>query len=619
MQNSYLWYEIKDGYRVLLINLDHADPRLLTSLGEVVSSVGYDGSEHSLEHIQGLSERSYDLILAFGIIEISEHPEYILGLLKNRLKPDGRLLIGTDNRLGIRYFCGERDPYTGGLFNGLEDYFFSPVYGKEFKGRAYSHSELESMLSGAGLTRTRFYSVFPSIDRVQLIFSEDYLPNEKLNIRYFPGYTDTNSILINENYVCDSLAQNGLLHKMANSYLIECSLNGGLSETKCVTVSSDRGQSNSMITIIDGNSVVKRPLNDEGWSALKRLSANMDYLKQHRVGCVEGHLTDNGYVMPYVNCISAYEHLQKLFYVDADLLIEHMDKFHDLIMSSSPVIDNSDEYGPILERGFVDLVPINCFWDGNEYVVYDQEYYKEGCPAGLMMLRTIIMLYDDTNKDAVLPQSFFMDRYGLSDHYESLRRLEREFINELHSNVGVDEIKDRYKTIGPAEILSNRSEYEMYLKKKEGRFDDFRSNKIYSIGYISGVFDLFHIGHVNILRRAKERCDHLIVGVTDDEYVREKKHCDPFIPFEERYEVLRACRYVDEVVEVPYKYCGVVEAFEKYHFDVQFCGSDYANDSWWLDQKKWLEDHGSTIVFLPYTETTCSTKIRDAINMSVNG
>lgn len=136
----------------------------------------------------------------------------------------------------------------------------------------------------------------------------------------------------------------------------------------------------------------------------------------------------------------------------------------------------------------------------------------------------------------------------------------------------------------------------------------------YHIGYVAGVFDLFHVGHLNLLRRAKQHCDYLVVGVVSDEQVRRNKHKEPYVPFEERLEIIRACRYVDEANEIPINYSGTVEAYEKYHFDAQFSGSDYVNDAWWLDQQKYLREHGSELIFFPYTESTSSTKLQRAIS-----
>ena len=138
--------------------------------------------------------------------------------------------------------------------------------------------------------------------------------------------------------------------------------------------------------------------------------------------------------------------------------------------------------------------------------------------------------------------------------------------------------------------------------------------KKYHIGYIAGVFDLYHIGHLNMFRRAKEMCDYLIVGVVSDEGVLHNKRTEPFVPFKERIEMVRSCRYVDEAVEIPYMYGGTEEAWKMHHFDVQFSGSDYVNDPGFAHYKKFLEDHGATLEFFPYTQSTSSTKIKELIN-----
>ncbi|MGP1586922.1 MAG: adenylyltransferase/cytidyltransferase family protein [Treponemataceae bacterium] len=153
---------------------------------------------------------------------------------------------------------------------------------------------------------------------------------------------------------------------------------------------------------------------------------------------------------------------------------------------------------------------------------------------------------------------------------------------------------------------------KIYEGRQNLKFE--QSDKPYNVGFLSGVFDLYHIGHINMFRRAKQMCNYLIVGVCTDEYVINKKKKTPFIPFDERTQVIKACKYVDEVVEVPYMYEGIVEQFQKYHYDVQFVGNDYENDEWWLNQKTWLEEHGSTMVFFPYTQQTSSTKIKSLID-----
>ncbi|MCR4924833.1 MAG: adenylyltransferase/cytidyltransferase family protein [Clostridiales bacterium] len=175
-------------------------------------------------------------------------------------------------------------------------------------------------------------------------------------------------------------------------------------------------------------------------------------------------------------------------------------------------------------------------------------------------------------------------------------------------------VKD-YKPIYNQLLSINIKNIVLYDAHKNYSVGDLKDgeNKKYHVGYLSGVFDLYHIGHINMFRRAKEMCDYLIVGVTSDEYVLNKKKKTPFIPCEERMQVIQACKYVDKVVKVPYLHEEITEAWNTYHYDVQFCGSDYENNPWWLEQQKWLREHGADLVFFPYTEQTNSTKIKALI------
>lgn len=163
------------------------------------------------------------------------------------------------------------------------------------------------------------------------------------------------------------------------------------------------------------------------------------------------------------------------------------------------------------------------------------------------------------------------------------------------------------------QILSNQLEKKSN-KEEQSELSVGTSPKKYHVGYIAGVFDLFHVGHVNLLRRAKEQCDYLIVGVVSDEGVRRNKNTRTIIPCEQRMEILKACRYVDMVVKLPLDFADTDTMWKKYHFDVQFSGSDYENEPTWQKKKKFLEDHGAELVFFPYTQSTSTTKIKKELN-----
>lgn len=135
----------------------------------------------------------------------------------------------------------------------------------------------------------------------------------------------------------------------------------------------------------------------------------------------------------------------------------------------------------------------------------------------------------------------------------------------------------------------------------------------YKKGYCAGVYDLFHIGHVNLFRRAKNQCDFLTVGVLTDELVIHFKKNSPYIPFEERIQMVAACKYVDETVPVTFETIGKIDAWNRYQYDAFFSGDDYADNPVWMEEKRLLREMGSDVIFVPYTMTTSSTKIKKAI------
>lgn len=142
-------------------------------------------------------------------------------------------------------------------------------------------------------------------------------------------------------------------------------------------------------------------------------------------------------------------------------------------------------------------------------------------------------------------------------------------------------------------------------KMRNGRIDH---RKRYKIGYLSGTFDLFHIGHLNLLRRAKEQCDYLIVGVHLDASHKGK---ETFIPFEERMAIIGANQYVDRVVMSEREDS---DAWDKYHYDMLFVGSDYKGSERFNRYEEYFKDKGVEIVYFPYTKGTSSTKLRDALS-----
>lgn len=132
--------------------------------------------------------------------------------------------------------------------------------------------------------------------------------------------------------------------------------------------------------------------------------------------------------------------------------------------------------------------------------------------------------------------------------------------------------------------------------------------KKYKIGYTSGVYDMFHVGHLNILKCAKEMCETLIVGVSTDDCVLSYKHKLPIIPYEQRAAIVAAIRYVDQVV--PQDSMDKMQMWEKVHYDVMFHGDEWKGTDLYNKYEAELAAVGAVIEFLPHTKGISSTSLR---------
>lgn len=135
--------------------------------------------------------------------------------------------------------------------------------------------------------------------------------------------------------------------------------------------------------------------------------------------------------------------------------------------------------------------------------------------------------------------------------------------------------------------------------------------KKYKIGYTTGVFDMFHIGHLNILKKAKEYCDYLIVGVTVDELVKEYKQKTPIVPYEERKAIVEAIKFVDEVV--PQVSMDKLDAWERLHFDALFHGSDWKNSELYNKIIEQFKTLNVDVIFISHTPGISSTQLAEKI------
>lgn len=139
--------------------------------------------------------------------------------------------------------------------------------------------------------------------------------------------------------------------------------------------------------------------------------------------------------------------------------------------------------------------------------------------------------------------------------------------------------------------------------------------KKYKKGYTCGVFDLFHIGHLNLLERCKSMCDYLVVGLCDDEYVRKIKNKEPVINENDRARILQALKCVDEVIIVDIETTNdKMLALSKVGFDVLFSGDDWKGSERYMLTEEQFKKEGVSIEYLPYTKGVSTSALKEAIN-----
>ncbi|WP_455684412.1 adenylyltransferase/cytidyltransferase family protein [Thomasclavelia sp.] len=139
--------------------------------------------------------------------------------------------------------------------------------------------------------------------------------------------------------------------------------------------------------------------------------------------------------------------------------------------------------------------------------------------------------------------------------------------------------------------------------------------KRYKRGYTTGVFDMFHIGHLNVLNNSKSYCNYLIVGVSTDELVESYKNKKPIIPFDERKEIVKNIKCVDKVVDQVDM--NKLELLLNNNCDAIFVGDDWKGTEKWLNYEKEFSKYNIDVVYLPYTKGTSSTLLREVIHEKI--
>ena len=421
-------------------------------------------------------EQMYDYITIIGELEIvgggennqTPYVEFLQKIIK-RLKPNGRVLIAVENRYGLRYFCGTAEPHTGIPYSGINNY----PYGTP--GYSFDKKEISDIIKNAGYKDIKFYYPLPDYKLTQLVYSDEYLPEKNLKERILFYHLEAEKLLALENQIYGAIIENQVFPFFSNSFLIDCGMSKMEAQAIYATLTTDRGKEDALATVIYNSGYVhKRALYKEGETRTQLVYHNMMDLKKRGIHIVPHRKEGNNLIMPYVYDIMLSDYLRQIVYTEPDMFEECIDRLYQEILKSSdsvpaeknqfPVkVSGTVDFGTILKRAYIDMIPLNCFYINGEMVFFDQEFVRENYPALYTLFRALKYIYlFDPGIDNKVPLEKLKEKYHMKDIWDLFIEEENRFVAE---NRKYDVYKHFYKWVWVDEnrIFNNGEKCLIYL------------------------------------------------------------------------------------------------------------------------------------------------------------
>ncbi len=672
--------------------------------------------ESILDYCRECSEK-YDYII-FAVDEnIDRFPDAdsygrVVSAVKPILAQEGKLFMILPNRFGIKYFCGEPDPATKVRFDGMTENN-SGLY-------RFDRQELLEFIDGFRFPFVKMYYPMPDHHHTQMIYTDEYRPGPEIRERLHIYVAHKADRLLDEWPLVGRFAKNGVLHFFCNTFFLEMG-NTPCSQVVYSAISAERDKTRAFATNIMRNGTVEKlPLYQEGSEGIQQLMKNTRELSRRGIPTLEMKEKDGRAVMRYVKEPSFSSYLREVVKSDRDVFLGGLDKLRDSILQSAEHVPPErnvmlelapdEDWGVILEKAYLEMIPVNSFWSEGEILFYDQEFTKENCPADYVMFRALKDIYHLSPEiNVMLPLDAMKERYGLTATWEyfaqeeerfqtELRRRnvysgffhwlrylfdvvaknrrmlekgegEREYFNpfsELDSRriilFGAGKIMEYYfykygRDFPPAFIVDNNpgkwgsrignfeikspetiarlmpgtyrviiavkdfepivsqlenmgigsDSYRIFNAEIDPLLEDRLSTPMtdgkYDDGYVAGKFDKFGMDDLKLFEYCKGHSWCLTVGVYTDEWIRAAENREPSVPFKERLEIVRQCKYVDRAVPVGVDSLNEIQMWRKLKFGCLFLPMEDREvpDTIWLQRK--LCTLGAEVEFFPeFTE-----------------
>ena len=604
------WYPFVCGGRALFLGADKE--AFASLLAKYFEQVDTEPAQHA----------RYDCVVVLDALASDTAIRGLFEQVAGVLADDGTVIVGFRNRFALKYLCGGIDDVVSEPFGAL-----SPGAGEiGLRGK----KAMADLLEASGLVPLHTYYALPDADFTQAVYTDEFMPGAGIKDRVMPFDAFSSPIIAAQRDLYDDVVREGLLPQVADYCLVTCAKSGAETQEPHVVhaaLSLDRGKEHSFITTLysDGTAF-KQAAYPEGRGALEKAFDHSSKLQDRGLVIVEQQLTEKGIRMPLMREQPLLAHIESLIPDGPDAIRALFDQLLGDIMKSSEQTALSNEealriwkvssaaLGPILRCGYIDMVPYNAFWADGVIRYFDQEFAVENCPARYILFRALFYTWIHLpHLEQTVSLESMKRRFRLETLWECFLERENAFVGD---NRNCEQLGDIYEWAQvDYEAISRRR--KLLLESTDSTGAGASSvgqpdGKPYGIGLLMGVFDLFHVGHLRLIKRAKKRCRFLRVAVLSDALTKKLKGIVPTIPLEQRMEILDALSDVDEVVSIDDDTSRLVE-FQRRPFDCFFSGDDYAGNEYWEWERQELEKHGATIEFFSYTEEQSSTNIREKL------
>jgi len=489
-------------------------------------------------------EKKFDYITVIGELNnqlniLKQKPFEFLRELKNLLKPNGKLLLAIENRFGIKYWCGSKEENTGIPFEGING------YPSLENSKTFSKKELENIIHQAGFRHLKFYYPMPDYKLPQIIYSENYLPKTDVKSRLLPYYVDKTTIIASEMALYDEIIENNVFEFFSNSFLVECGFNNEFCSVDYATVTTDRSLKDRFSTTVHENKIVKKtPLSKFAQNSIANIYNNLIDIQTRGLKTVPFQIKDNILIMPYLEYESFENYLKSLLLQkNKALFIKILDQYYDVILSTSNFVDpklnafydsNNPKinYGPILKKAYIDLIPNNCFFIDNEFIFFDQEFVKDNYPANYIMFRTLKYTYfSNPIANEIVPLEEMKYKYKLDKIWDTYETADIKFV-EKNRNYSLYKNFLKWTYLDPAIITNNVKRLERPAVADILKTKGLRNIAIYGFGNRgSQLYDYLKNTEINV----KYAIDQNSTKIIRDRYVE-----IPIINLDDSYEQVDA-------------------------------------------------------------------------------